>query len=678
MSEPEDATADLLKKLLHTGLKTRKEGFYQLQMMEWKSEYRQYLWKAIEQERDRSHQLKLVGFALDILKDKSLRKMIRFVEQDQLQKKAYNHLVKRYPLYETDLVRQALLKSLHREGSHTYKFVCDLLRLYFIPMIGHHRYEELTENLQTLIMDVLAEDIDNRQRQEYVVIIMNRYFKETAFRNELSPYIWDFLKSDDFLYQIVLNGFFNPDPSLDLKIAVLPKTHQALLWHNWKWQIPGQDIRFNDYIHDLGQEEWFVIDACRSENPKIRAEAIEVIGTATISTQPKIGLSATYLREKLYPVWDLVSSYQLQYIFLNLEEISEDSLLTHFPAEINLDDQNVLIEKIGSKSITILQLLQTYNVNPHDLISHIVAYLPRHLLAENAEYDNSTPLRVAAFQNLLDPRFTIHPDGAVDPLIGPPRYWIDRFTCGITNMLTKNDSKIYESVTSEIFTLINRLQLNNHSILHDPIIEEIEQMESKIDELKDLEHALPAYYKLKSLISDINPKISSGLQLTAKQQKLLLQDMIGDYKQPSAQDSIRNIILDGKSSVLEYALEKVTTTLESEDLRENINLQLHLLEILNNLIDSKDIRVRTKSKPIKRELEQSLLKLLLHDESIEDHLEIIQEILSKAGYDTLKMVLSQIKSELQKSSLDIYRDILQMMIESHDPRISREAQTLQD
>ena len=75
MTNLEEKSPIIIKKLLSNDLETRKSGLKLLQeetQNEWIPEYREYLWKTISQEKSKEFQLKLIKFAYNKMKETSL------------------------------------------------------------------------------------------------------------------------------------------------------------------------------------------------------------------------------------------------------------------------------------------------------------------------------------------------------------------------------------------------------------------------------------------------------------------------------------------------------------------------------------------------------------------------------------------------------------------------------
>ena len=174
MTNLEEKSPIIIKKLLSNDLETRKSGLKLLQeetQNEWIPEYREYLWKTISQEKSKEFQLKLIKFAYNKMKETSLRKMIRLIENNEIHLSSQKFLSTLYIQNETDEIREALLKSLSRDENHIPKFVVKILNNSDCYSLKNYKENHL-------IIDLLSSEIPLSSRIEFLTVIMNWYFKK--------------------------------------------------------------------------------------------------------------------------------------------------------------------------------------------------------------------------------------------------------------------------------------------------------------------------------------------------------------------------------------------------------------------------------------------------------------------------------------------------------------------
>ncbi len=180
----------LIKNLNNPNLQTRRNALNDIKKIwdslqsnnlevknKWIKSLRPILWEAIENEKNEQMQNDLVKFSINSLKEKSLRKLIRFAEKNQLNNSSLKIFAMGFIKYSDDETNIALIKSIKRDdSSNIILFIKILLRTFNIYSKSHINNFSKIKNLINLLFET---DTSYNEKLEFAKTITKR--KDSIF-----------------------------------------------------------------------------------------------------------------------------------------------------------------------------------------------------------------------------------------------------------------------------------------------------------------------------------------------------------------------------------------------------------------------------------------------------------------------------------------------------------------
>ncbi|MHA2503846.1 MAG: hypothetical protein ACXAE3_13385 [Candidatus Kariarchaeaceae archaeon] len=548
-SSPEE----VIQNLLHMDPAKRRKGFNHIKTY-WMAEYREYIYTAIETEKQSTLQLEMIEFILDMLKENSLRKMIRFEEKGVLHTKSRQQLILSYVRYETPLVREALVKSLRRPETKIPEFIVSLINSSAFLTDWGRNPSQLYEFLE----DCLDPSIENSQRFPIIHAFFSRYISHSNFRSVVGTRIFSFLRSRPILHIYILQEFFDPQTKSN-------KVKANLSWKNWTWSTGSTSLRHTPFRSTLSEFDEFLLLSLQGE-PEVIATAIPILGQMAPSYPPTHNKA---YEEKMRLLWDRILTRNLLSDLLEFDEITYEDFE---PLSNRLD-------------LPIAELDQELNL--HELLDRIYAYLPREKLIGILNEEDSI-LRSHVYTHLQNIRFF----STETTLLTPPSFWDTLFDNAFSK--TNHSEREIDAMTQFCFHLIRNIQnlgLEDKNTVFAPLLDLLKDDQSPLHSLE--------FWSIRYLMSVFNesemPPISKEEKLTTNQLLIIIDHFLYFDCPVSLSPAIIDLIEEFDLDSVFYLQGKFENNFQDEWIPSATLL-------LNKLLEHQDVRVRSKSRLILKKL----------------------------------------------------------------------------
>ena len=479
MTNLEEKSPIIIKKLLSNDLETRKSGLKLLQeetQKEWIPEYREYLWKTISQEKSKEFQLKLIKFAYNKMKETSLRKMIRLIENNEIHLSSQKFLSTLYIQNETDDIRGALLKSLSRDENHIPKFVVKILNNSDCYSLKNYKENHL-------IIDLLSSEIPLSSRIEFLTAIMNWYFKkDKALLLKID--ILKIIKEDQELHLKFLNEYLNTATPTTLQFTKPHHQPHFSFISQKDHKTPNKSDSDTSWINPT-PELVFLYDSLSSTSPAVRIQTIELISKIPIP----FDLEPNNHDFNIFSIWNVISINNLDTEIFNIEEINSETTSLLF--------KNTEFEETPPAALFT-------DINPHQLFFNILAYLPRYHLIDQFVKESNFQIISKLTSILSNRKFWLHkkPSNLDYLIIGPKNIWEIIFNRCIE---LYSISELKNDITKLIFTLLDFIdQPPNLSNFWPTLSQNLDKIFTPLDKVQ-LDNPT---YTIKSIINTIQKSMN--------------------------------------------------------------------------------------------------------------------------------------------------------------------------
>lgn len=524
--------------LFHPSIEIRKKALANVKKF-WQIEMRPYLWLAIEEEKNSRFQSKLVEFITKQLKEKSLPKMIRFVENGTLSPISMKVFLKSYLEYENSEVRGAMIKSLKREKSKTNQFVNMLIKS------KHLRIEESRYN--DLITEILSSSLSENYRYNFSRLIIGR--KDFSYQNKFGECFLENFKNDPIIRKALLEGI----------------NHINLIWLRNDWSAIEKAKLLNI--------DKFIIESANNPNSKLREQTILILSKLFIKGK----ITKNSQLEVIYDFWSKLTQWQKDEDFLYLENYDKKSLSEFFTEEY----ENQLNEFF------------MFDIHPYLLLNHILAYLPRKRLLQLAKEDPIVNNRVLCYQGLTNSYFWVIENKEDDILfIGPHSFWVNTINRCIIALKYEHKQEVWItciSLLNFLSGLLQKLSERNFNRIKSLLMEN--DIVSKLDDLQNYTFSASISIQMKMLFG-IPVKIDKTNKLSPDTVKLLFNQLLMNLKNNSFMDSLLNV-MDGENKKIRQLLISEISRMIDNDLIVTDEMEQNIKIILQKGLKDEDIRIRS-------------------------------------------------------------------------------------
>ncbi|MHA2249837.1 MAG: hypothetical protein ACXAD7_05715 [Candidatus Kariarchaeaceae archaeon] len=532
---------EVIRDLLHPTLGIRKKAFSEVKQ-NWQMDMRPYIWLAIENENT-DFQAEIVEFVINEIKDKSLRKMIRFVEKGQLRKKSMTHVIRGFTMYENLEVREALIKSIKREHSKTYEFVMLLLK--------SKNLEDLPDtSLDSLFSVLFGSTIPEDLKLKFVKAIVKRKNRHFTSR----PY---------FLGSIIDN--FGEDTTV--RRGILEETSlDQYLWHRWDWK-EEEPAKF-------GKLDTFLLHSINSPDQKVRERVIQILAGQVII----IPFEKMEHRDVLFDVWDKLTQWKKEADFLSLKSYELDRLSNFFSGEL----ENYLNE------------LLMFEIHPFDLVKHITAYFPRKKLIQLSREDPMEENRLLCFQSLTQRNFWVQQisDGN-NIFIGPYGLWAETISRCLIALKFETNEEIWISCIN-LLNLLTDLTIELENTTRQKLINLFKSsgIFEKLNNLGEISFFKPIVSKMKTVFEGSPLIIGEDESLSTKTAIFLVKQYLESIHEENSLESLLNILKSPKIEIRKVLIDEISNFIKNE-LTTTEKIQTNIRFILENACNDDNIRIRT-------------------------------------------------------------------------------------
>ncbi len=420
----------ILYNLLHPSFSVRKEGLKEFKIIfqlaleneesgEWKK-LREFLWKAIEYEDDENHQAKIVEYSIQALKNKSIKKLIRFCENNKLHNKSVKLFAKQFlnfidnnnTFYFENEINKSISSSLIREKSHTYLFIYELLKLISLENLKIDN-ALIKDPLNDLLEIIFSIEIEKSIKTEFTKILLNN--KKNLSKIEL--FIDKFGKNQSIQLGILFSIFtityeFDTNKRMsketykeiqDIKLElnkIICTNYNNIVDidniirkfcenHLFKFGIsnlilPEKYSWDNGKSIDLTLLDTYLINSLASRNPEIRKLAIFIMGNF-INTKNEKKLNNKYIsiNEIQIDFWNVLRKLNLELKFIYLTDYSFENINNLLGCDqIEASKNNNYQTGCG-----ILKEMIEFDININDIAYQIKQFLPLKMLVDLSKND---------------------------------------------------------------------------------------------------------------------------------------------------------------------------------------------------------------------------------------------------------------------------------------------------
>lgn len=527
----------------------------------WKIEFRDYIWIAIEKEKQTQIQSDITGFIVHRLKDASLRKMIRYAESGILLKPSLLNLVEGYANYETPEVREALFKSFKRANTKIFTFI-----IHFFSSQKSEQMDHMKRN--NFLLEILDQEIDENIKTK----IMRTYFSVLT-----KKYDENYSRVQFWFSQVT-----NPIILYSLLLEISPSSM------SWRRDIWASSERIN-----LTELDSIVQAATFSSVPKIRNAAILLFSDQIPRPYPKL---TKFENQKFYDFIERLIISKNDQSFIELDDYSEENLKQYF-----LDLAQYLPE--GSDYQISYEEMRTFEIHPLDLRRHIMMGIPRKLLLDLAKNDPNVDNRSDAIIGLNNQDMWLVDQNNQLNLIGPLSFLTDAFVLCIRN----SSSEIYKPIIQSSQQFLNEL-LRFYRFVNEEEKENLKKQLSARREViaildKDANKFTLEIYLFLTDILNVDLKLEIiELRNTELASFIIHDKLIGYLVDSQDGEFLVQVIESRRTKLKKILLNHIKDFMESnKDLSKN-DLQTKLKAQLVPLMRDSEIRIRTLSHRINAKL----------------------------------------------------------------------------
>lgn len=385
----------------------------------WKG-LRTNLWKVIEYEVDEIFQNEMIRYSLSELKSKSIKKLIRFIENGTLKKKSIRTTSLSYFKHFSEDNNIALSKSIKRNPKSQY---------YFIKLL-------LTNGLLIKMEDVK------------ITKFLSHLFTSDLNDNEKYNFTCIFLQQKTIPVQIITNFIAQFGKNQYIQLGILESISLSFyFWGNQNYHLKHQIINYYDE---------FLISCLASPHDNIRSESIKILSRFN---NPGIRFDTNH--DVLFDFWDYLERINIDYSFVSFDSFEIDYL----KAQFNCDGE---IEESSKQLCGKLEELLTFGVNPHDVAIYIFTYYPRKLLLKLTKNDPIVENRKLAYGGLLNDIYWLHHVEKQFKMVGPIRNWIDLITQILTSQMYEIDKSFLinsSNYLKKFLELIKKLNKDEQELI---------------------------------------------------------------------------------------------------------------------------------------------------------------------------------------------------------------------
>jgi hypothetical protein len=533
---------EVIRDLLHPILENRKRGFSYVKKS-WHMDLRPYLWKAIEEEANKQFQAEMVEFIINKLQEKSLRKMIRFVENNKLNPPSRKRLIEGYTNFETPEIREALVKSLKREKSQTKVFIKEMLSSRQLSNMPDSVVIDLIEQLLHPTIDTTNRAVFARQ------LVKRKRFHEKTYQGE------------------TFQEKFGQDPVV-MRVILQETDEQSFLWRRWKWEQNERPMK--------NKMDQYLLDAVTNSDPLVREVVLAILSNqfpAESSFEPG-------QQEIIFDLWQKLIELNRDEEFLTLDGYTEDQLEEFF----------------GSEQRHYLHELFMFEVHPDTLIKVILGYLPRKKLLQLAVEDPNEENRKLCYEGLTNSNFwfTKRTTGGYQP-IGPYEVWTNTIIQCVTAFRFESNEQLWKACSALLQLLLQNIEKFN---LRDQV-QKLLQNTLTIEELASIKNnpiAIPMINQLQTFITDTPLQFEITEDLSIETKTILVKQYINSLENESSQRSLENMLDIGSKEIRSMIVEELARFIETLDyqiVRQNI------ITLLTKAENDLDIRIRSMARLLK-------------------------------------------------------------------------------
>ncbi|OLS27374.1 MAG: hypothetical protein HeimC2_12110 [Candidatus Heimdallarchaeota archaeon LC_2] len=415
---------EIIRDLLHPNKDKREKALAEI-AKNWHNDFRPYLWKAIENEQDKLLQKSFIIFTINQLGDKSLRKMLRFVENGVLFPSSIREIVKAYAESETDEIREALFKALMRNSPSINEFVAKLFRGRELELMP-------SSKVLSLLSQIFDSECTYEQKYMFAKAITEhpntlepRSYLDQSFRN--------IFKDNFIIRQAVL------DVKGDLERSTSTNSDKWFIWNRIDWEKEEFPI--------LNSLDDYLLNSLKFRDKKLRKSVIKILSNFVI---PNYSFIEENQWDAYFDIWNGMIENSIDIDYINLEDYSEENLEMFFGEKLNALYEDMRISEI----------------HPHRLRKLAICLLPLKIMLNMARDDPDNSNRLLCYQGLKSSNFYFENRENGVKLVGSPNHINKILNRTIIAMQHEQSEETKESAYELFEFLISRfLEISENEIL---------------------------------------------------------------------------------------------------------------------------------------------------------------------------------------------------------------------
>ncbi len=540
---------EIISDLLHS-TKEKREKVLKSLTDSWHADFRPYLWKAIENEKDNILQKRMISVAINKLEDKSLRKMLRFIENGVLSSSAIREIVKAYAEYETEEVRESLFKALMRNSPLINDFLVKLFRgreLELMPsskvlsLLSHLFDSECTDDQKYMFASAITEHPKTAEIRTYL---------DQGFRVRF--------KDNTTVRRAVL------DVKRNQATTASNKFRKWFVWNRIDWD--------RDDFPILNSLDDYLINSLNFRDHKLRNSVIKILSNSAISNYSFIDEDQW---NAYFDVWSGMVENSIDLEYINLDEYKEENLELFF----------------GEKYSVIYEDMRISEVHPHKLRKLAISLLPRKILLNMARDDPDSSNRLLCYKSLKNSNFYFEKRENGSKLIGSYSQ-VNKILHRSITAMEHEQSKETQTSAYELFEFLisGFIELPEEEI--SPLKNIIEESDY-LTQMQDKERGYWASARiLLRLFLHNKVTIKEIGKLSSHSSETIIRKFISDLHEPESCDFVIELLKTQDTSIRKQIIDEIEEIFAN---REELSIEKsnNLKKVLEIGVSDSSIKIRS-------------------------------------------------------------------------------------
>lgn len=540
---------EIISDLLHSTKEKREKALKSL-TDNWHADFRPYLWKAIENEKDNILQKGMISVAIINLEDKSLRKMLRFIENGVLSSSAIREIVKAYAEYETEEVREALFKALMRNSPLVNDFLVKLFKGRELELMP-------SSNVLSLLSQIFDSECTDDQKYMFASAI-TEHPNTAEIRTYLDQGFRVRFKDNTTVRRAVL------DVKRTQSTMASNKFRKWFVWNRIDWEKEEYPI--------LNSLDDYLINSLKFRDNKLRNSVIKILSNSVISNYSFIDEEQW---NAYFDVWNGMVENSIDLEYINLSEYKEENLELFF----------------GEKFNVIYEDMRISEVHPHKLRKLAIGLLPRKILLNMVRDDPDSSNRELCYNSLRNSNFYFEKRENGSKLIGSYRH-INKILHRSITAMEHEQSKETQKSAYELFEFLisGFIELPEEEVMPlKNIIEASDYLPQMQD--KDMGYWASARILLRLFLHN-TVTIKEVGKLSSHSSETIIRKFISTLEKPASCDFVIELLKTQDTNIRKQIINEIEEIFAN---REELSTEKrdHLKKVLDLAVTDSSIKIRS-------------------------------------------------------------------------------------